>query len=155
MRRYALALFPLITGCFSYALVDPPTAQLGTQVRAHLSPAAAERLTPLLGQVEDRRVTGTLLAHEPESVVIEVSRLVPDGGAAVQTLNQRVSIARADLIGLEIRTLDRARTGLVVGGAAVVVAAIAIKAFQGQGASGGTIPGGGTDLRIPLIRLTP
>ena len=155
MRRSTLALLPLLTGCFSYALVEPSTAQPGTQVRAHLSPAAVERLTPLLGQVEDRRIAGTLLENSPASILIEVPKLVPDGGAAVQTLNQRVSLTRADLIGLETRTLDRARTGLVVAGAAVVVAVAAAKAFHGQGSSGGTIPGGGTDLRIPLLRVTP
>lgn len=150
----ALALLPLLTGCFSYALVEPSTAQPGTQVRAHLSPAAAERLVPLLGRVEDRRITGTLLENAPASVLIEVPKIVSEGGAAVQTLNQRVSLTRADLIGLETRTLDRARTGLVVAGAAVVVAVAAVKAFHGQGSSGGTIPGGGTDLRIPLLRVT-
>jgi hypothetical protein len=155
MRRSAFALLPLITGCYTYALVEPTTAQPGTEVRAHLSPAAAERLTPLLGLVEDRRVSGTLLENEPASLIIEVPKVVPNGGTAVQTLNQRVSVARSDLIGLETRTLDKVRTGLVAGGAMVVVVAAAIKAFQGQGSSGGTIPGGGTDLRIPLLRFAP
>ena len=149
------ALLSLTTGCYSYALVEPSAARPGTEVRAHLSPAAAERLTPLLGQVEDRRITGTLLENEAATIMIEVPKVVPDRGTAVQTLNQRVSIGRADLIGLETRTIDKARTGLVIGGAVVIVAAAAIRAFHGQGSTDGRVPGGGTELRIPVLHFTP
>ena len=155
MRRPLLALLPLVTGCYTYALIEPSTAQPGTDVRAHVSPAGAERLTPLLGRVEDRLVTGTLIDNGAQSVVIEVPKVVPANAGAVETLNQRVSIARSDLIGLETRTLDKVRTGAVAGGVALVIGIAAIKALQGQGSSGGTRPGGGTDLRIPLGHFAP
>jgi hypothetical protein len=153
MRRPALALIPLLTGCYTYALIEPSTAQPGAEVRAHISPAAAERLTPLLGPVEDRRVTGTLLEAAPANLIIEVPKVIPSGSTSVETLNQRVSIARAEIIGLETRTLDKVRTGMLAGGLAVIVGAAAIKALHDQGSSGGTVPGGGNELRIPLFRF--
>ena len=156
MRRSLFAVLPLLAGCYSYTLIPPNSAQPGTDVRAHITPSAAQKLAPLLGAADMQALAGRLLENGPAGLIIEVPSVIPGGsGGPVQTLSQRIAIARADLIGIETRTLDNVRTGLLAGGVTLAVGAAALAATRGESRSGTTRPGGGVDLRIPLIRFVP
>lgn len=156
MRRSLFALLPLLTGCYTYAFTQQEAAQPGTDVRAHITPAGALKLAPLLGNADMQAVEGRLVENGPGGLIVEVPSVIPrqrDG--SVQTLSQRVAIARTDLIGIETRTRDNVRTGLLAGGVAVAIGAAAISATRGESSSGNPRPGGGVELRIPLIRIIP
>ena len=156
MRRSLFAALPLLSGCYSYALIQPDAAQPGTEVRAHITLPAAQKLAPLLGASDMQALAGRLVESGSGGLIIEVPSVIPGpSGGSVQTLSQRVAIARADLIGIETRTLDNLRSGLLAGGVAVAIGAAAFVATRGESNSGPMRPGGGVELRVPLIRFVP
>ena len=156
MRRSLFAVLPLCTGCYSYTLVQPDAAQPGTDVRVHITSSAAQKLASVLGAADVQALSGRLIERGAAGLIIEVPSVIPgQSGVAVQTLSQRVAIARADVIGIEARTRDNVRTGLLAGGVALAVGAAALVATRGESSSGTPRPGGGVELRIPLIRLIP
>ncbi len=156
MRRSLFAILPLLAGCYSYTLIQPDAAQPGTDVRAHITPSAAQKLAPLLGAADMQALAGRLVENGPAGLIIEVPSVIPSASSgSVQTLSQRVAIARADLIGIETRARDNLRTGLLAGSVALVVGAAALVATRGESSSGTMRPGGGVELRIPLIRFVP
>ena len=68
------------------------------------------------------------------------------------TPNQRVSIARRDLLELEVRKIDRLRTGALVGSAAVVIGGILVNSLKGEPGKEPLPGGGGTDALVFSIR---
>lgn len=155
MYRSFIAILPLLTGCYSYSLIQTEAAQPGTDVRAHITPAAAQKLAPLLGASDMQSLAGRLEENGPGGLIVEVPSVIPrQNGGSVQTLSQRIAIARVDLIDIETRTRDNLRTGLLAGGVAGAIGAAALVATRGESSSGTTRPGGGVELRIPLIRIT-
>lgn len=154
MRRYLFAVLPLLVGCYSYTIIPPESAQPGTDVRARITPAAAQKLAALLGGTETQSLAGRLVENGARELIVEVPSVIPgQSGGPVQTLSQRVAIARTDLIGIETRTRDNLRTGMLAGGVAIAVGAIALVATRGESRSGSPKPGGGVELRIPLLRI--
>jgi hypothetical protein len=153
LSRALLGLIPLVSACYTYATIDPVAARAGDGVRARITPQAATRLAPLLGTGENRVLAGKLIENRAGDLIIEAPAVVEVGvGSSIQSLYQRVSVARGDVIELEARRLDRARTGIVAAAAAVVVTGAVIKAAAGGRGKEGIPGGGGTDTRIPVPR---
>lgn len=157
MRRFSLITLPLLTACYAHAPIEPAAVRPGTAVRARVSGAGADRIAPLLGTANARFVSGRLVETRADTLIVEVPTIMQASlAASAERLHQRVSIPRTDLIELETRRLDRFRTTAAVGSAAIVVAAIAVKALRNERGGPGTPPGGGgNEARIPLLRLRP
>jgi hypothetical protein len=120
-------------------------------VRARVAPPAALRLAPLLHVTDAHVVTGTLIDSITGGVLVEVPTIVPGAvGSTFETLHQRVSIARSDLVELETRKIDRFRTGAIVGVAAIAASVVIVRALNGNAGSDRLPPGGGTDLLRPV-----
>lgn len=156
MRRHAslFALFaPLVTGCYAYTAAQPGSLSAGVTVRARITPAAGERVAPLLGTTP-RMLTGKLISDVRDTLIVEVPAVMTaEIGSSVQTLHQRVSIPRSEIVFLEIREVDRMRTFALVGSAAVVVGAVLYKALKGEPGSERPPGGGGTDNLVPAVRV--
>jgi hypothetical protein len=155
MRRFALLAPALLTGCYTYAPIQSSAVQPGTGVRARVSATAAEQVAPLLGVTDARLLTGTLIDNRAGVLIVEVPTIAQSGGAgsSVQSLYQRISIAPGDLVELESRTLDRRRTAIVVGAAAIIAGSATIAALKG-GPGLDRPPGvSSTDAKIPFWRL--
>jgi hypothetical protein len=156
MRRACLSLLPLFAGCYSYAAIDPASATPGVDVRARISATAAERIAPLLG-AETRVLTGRLIDNAAATMIVEVPSVSQSTRSGVmETLHQRVSITRGDLLELETRRLDRFRTGAIVGGAAILAGGVLINSMHGGPGLDRVSPGGGNDTRrvpLPQIRI--
>src|SRR5207247_5549110 len=91
-------LVPPPAACHTYTTIDPAAARPGMDVRARVSVAAAERITPLLGSTSARQVTGTVIdagqGAGPDTIIVEVPTLVQaDVGSSFETLHQRISIS--------------------------------------------------------------
>jgi hypothetical protein len=140
-----LAASLAVTGCFTYIPIEPGEVEPGVTVRARVSPSAGARIAPLLGATDARKLDGTMIAHSSDTLIVEVPTVVVDTREFGKTPNQRVSIARGDLVELEVRKLDRVRTAGVVGGAAIVVATTLIKMLKGDPGREPLPGGGGTD----------
>jgi hypothetical protein len=154
MKRLALFAPVLLAGCYTYANVDAASVRPGMGVRARVSAAAADRIAPLLGASDARVVAGTLIDNASGAMLIEVPTSPQVGiGSTGQSLAQRISIAPGELLQLESRKLDRRRTAIVVGAAAVIAGSVAIAALQGGPGLDRPPGGSSTDTKIPLWRL--
>jgi hypothetical protein len=123
-------------------------------VRARVSPVAAERIAPLLGVSDARVVAGTLIDNASGAMLIEIQTSPQVGvGNTVQSLAQRISIAPAELVELESRKLDRQRTAIVVGAAAVVAGSVAVAALHGSPGLDRPPGSSSSDTKIPLWRF--
>jgi hypothetical protein len=153
MRHLASsALLLAAAGCYAYAPVDPVAVRPGTGVRVRVSGAGADRLAPLLGTGHTRVLSGTLVDARADTMIVQVPTVVQAGVAgSLETLHQRVSIPRSDMVELETRRLDRLRTGLAAGSAAFLIASVVARALEGD--RGSDSPGngnGGAETRIPF-----
>jgi hypothetical protein len=155
MRRLAICTLPLLAACYTYAPIETANVHPGAGVRARVSGSAVDRLAPLLGTSNPRLVSGRLVDTRADTLILEVPTVMQAlVGSSVETLHQRVSIPRSELVELEMRRLDRFRTAAVVGGAAIVIAAVVIGALGDDPGYGGPPgPGGGNDVRAPLLRV--
>jgi len=151
IARAAVCVIPLAGACYTYAPIDPSAAVVGEGVRARITAPAAARLAPLLGTGETRVLTGKLVENGRNELIIEVPAVVEVGvGSSMQSLYQRVSIARSDVVELEARKLDTFKTGALVAAGVAVVGGVVVKAASG-GRGKEALPGGGsTDSRIPI-----
>jgi len=149
MRRVSLSILPLFAACYTYAPIDPAAVAPGVDVRARISATAAERIAPLLGS-ETRVLTGKLIDNAA-TMIVEVPSVSQSNASGIsETLHQRVSITRADLVELETRKLDRLRTGAIVGGAAILAGSLWINSMRGGPGLDRVTPGGANDTRRPL-----
>lgn len=136
MRRILL-LLPFLGACYTHAPIEPGAVRPRTSVRARVNAAAAEQLEPLLGISNARLLSGVVIAVSPETLLVEVPTGVrAEIGSSVQTLNQRVAIARSSIVEIETRRIDRRRTGLVVGAASLIAGAFIYRAVRGEPGSG-------------------
>lgn len=135
----------LLAGCFSYIPARPGDVEAGVDVRARVSPDASARIAPLLGATDARRLDGRLITNGADTIVVEVPTVMLENREFGRTPNQRVSIARSDLVELEVRKLDRARTMGIVGGGAVVLSVALVSALKGEPGKEPLPGGGGTD----------
>ena len=149
-----LCVVLLATACYSYTRIQPGAVQPGVDVRARISAAAGEQIAPLLGTTP-RVLTGRVISDVRDTVIVEVPAVTQaEIGSAVQTLHQRVSLPKTDVVEWEIRTLNRPRTYALVGGAAVLAAMLLINALQGEAGSDRPPGNGGVDNLLPLFRLS-
>ena len=154
LRPLGLLLFT--TGCFSYLPVTSASdVHPGLSVRARVSPTASARIAPLLGATEARRLDGTLISQSADTLIVEVPIVMQDAREFGHTPNQRVSIPRGDLLELEVRRIDRLRTGALAGGAAIVIGSILVNALQGDPGKEPLPGGGGTDAIVFSLRWWP
>ena len=154
-RRAGIALLCACSaGCYRYdvAAVDRLTPE--SDVRARVSPGAAERLRAQLGG-EGRVVEGRFLGWDGDRLLVEVPAVSEIRGMSVRTLHQRVDLDPGDILEIEVKALDRRRTYLVVGAGVAALAAVVIAQVVPGG--GSRPPGGGdppAEFHVPLgIRL--
>lgn len=145
----------LLAGCYSYAPARTEALSAGTEVRAHLTGAGSDRLLDVNG-LDTRRLEGEVLDVGEDRIVLSVPVPADPGSPRYRGLEERVILPLADLAELEIREMDRTRTGLFAGGAVVVAGSILRAALRGESKSEeGTGPPPPNEFRrIPLIRIT-
>ncbi len=153
MRRAAPLLLLSLSACYTYAPVQPASVASGTSVRARVSATAAERIAPLIGVNDARLLTGKFAGPDAAGFLIEVPTTTQVGPAgSLQSLAQRISIPRADLLEIETRALNRGRTAAVVGTVAAIGIATAVNVLRGERGSERPPGGSSTDTRIPVLR---
>ncbi len=144
MRGVSLSmLVPILcsAGCYSFQPLEIADLEPDMEVRARLSRTHAEELRELF-PLNGSLIQGTVLEADETRLLL----LAPVGNATrrgeVQTLNQRLEIAQQDLLEIELRTLDRWKTGALSAAGAFALGYILIETLSGGGS--GNTPGGGT-----------
>ena len=130
-----MALVILVSGCARWIPARVGEVPAGTDIRLRLSEEGAAQLEELTG-TRQSEVSGQLLQWGSE-VMVSAALRTAGAGANSSSLRQRFVVDEEDIVGVDVRELDRTRTGLFVGGVAVV-AGSAIVWVVSQLAGGGT-----------------
>jgi hypothetical protein len=130
-----IALLIMVSGCTRWIPARVGEVPVGTDVRLRLSDEGADVLGELTG-TRRSEVSGQLVQWGSE---VMVSAALETAGAGVgnNNLRQRFVVDEENIVGVDIRELDRTRTGLFAGGVAVV-AGSAIVWIVSQLTGGGT-----------------
>lgn len=146
MLNRSLLLLGLLAlgGCYSYSVVPMESAAAGTRVRARISATEADRLSEILGR-EERVLEGRVLPGASQGLLLEVPAALTTAGTSVRWMNQRIELAPADVLELEVRRLDPWRTAGAVAVLTTVVGYAAVQAFDAVGEPSGEGSKGGTD----------
>ena len=152
MHRRRLAAVLMLSGCYRYvpSSASAPIAA-GSEVRLTLTPAGSAALTPILGR-DSRAVEGHVSSVTDGAYVVAVSGILKreqgSGGEASLTrttwAGESVSIPRAAIEGVELRSLDAKKTGIVAA-VGTVLAIVAVKIIthatgsSSSGTEGGTV----------------
>ena len=118
MSRLRLVLLsPFVLGCYSYTPITPEAASPGIDVRARITGAASDRVSPVLGSFDTREVTGNIVENRGGQMVVDVPLGTrPNIAENAGPLHRTVSLAPGDVVSLDQRRLDVTRTSLLVGG---------------------------------------
>jgi hypothetical protein len=139
----------LLGGCYTYVPADLGEVGPEQDVRLRLAPAEASRLDGFANEGE-RAIDGRVLAHEGDSVLVRVEAHSELRGVRVETLYQRVNVARPAVLDVELRELDKTKTYLLTGAAAAAIAALAANRLSSGGSRD---PNGGGDPNETLIPI--
>jgi hypothetical protein len=135
MKRFRLVLLsPFVFGCYSYTPITPATAAPGTDIRAKITGAASDRVSPVLGSFDTREVTGNIVQNRDGQMVVDVPLGTrPNIAENAGPLHRTVSLSPADVVSLDRRRLDVTRTSLLVGGILAGVGAGVAVALHSRG----------------------
>jgi hypothetical protein len=138
----ALFLSSTLGGCYTYAVMPVEQIPVGADVKARISGEEADRLTQELGSEQDRVIAGKLTDKQASDILLSVPKFVQHSSGPNSTVYQRVTIQKSSLFDVEVRRLDKWKTGGLMALAAALVSVIAIKQFGNNGNPGGEGKGG-------------
>jgi len=151
-----LCAMPLLVGCYTYAPIEPAAVPAGVEVRARITGAASDRVAPLLGSFNTRELVGNVVENNGGAIVLQVSTgAMPNVAELIVPMQTRIPLTAADMVSLERRKVDVARTSIFVGAIAAGVALAAVAALHagGEGDAGKGPPEPPPITRIPIWRL--
>ena len=135
-----LGLCVFTGGCYTFEPVGIVDLQPEMQVRARLSAVQAADVADLI-PAEDRLIEGTVIDNDLQRLLLLVPVANANRRGRFETLNQRLELPHDGLLEVELRKLDRWRTGALTAAGAFVIGYVLYKTLGG-GSSGNT-PGGG------------
>ncbi|HKJ91553.1 MAG TPA: hypothetical protein VJ957_00225, partial [Longimicrobiales bacterium] len=130
-RIFAVLLLLTVPAVACYRSVPVEMDQLapGMRVRARLTREEASQLARALGS-ERWQLDGKVVRTDGTSIVLEVPSASVQRGMTVSNLHQWVTVPAAAVLQLETKRLDQVRTGLLIGGSALAVAALVVSTFN-------------------------
>ena len=155
MSRFLCILVVLVSTAACQTYVPSSLDEVGPSqvVRARLASSEADRLREFR-RTNSRSIEGEIVGEDVDSILLLVEVNSRLRGNRVETFHQRLQVARAGILDVELRQLDRSRTYLVVGGAAVGLVVFAVTRLVGGAGlvdnDGGPPP---DDTLISVLRL--
>lgn len=113
-------------GCYRYVPASLDTVPIGARVKAQLSSEAELALRDSLG-LDARVVNGTLVDRAPQRLLLQVRTASGARAFGDQALYQRIALKPQDVLRLEVREVNRAKTGTLAAALAGVAALVIIE----------------------------
>jgi hypothetical protein len=150
-RAAALLALTIAAGCYHYVPVPVESVTPGSDIRARVSAEEARRLEPLLVRDDARVLEGLFLERQNGSILVQVPVVSELRGIRMETFHQRVDLPVSSILEMELKELDRGRTGLALGAGTVVLVALVVNQLRGSGSSDrdGPLPPP-DEIRVPL-----
>lgn len=150
MRTLASTAVTFITAaCYTYAPATVETVPVGARVRGLLSTEAQVTLEDSLG-LELRTLNGTLVERGDQQLVFTVRSTGSAPSPGFATLYQRVVLAPRDVLRVDVRRIDKARTIALLGAVTAVATFAIIEGWHSNPGDPGGGNGGGNELRVPI-----
>lgn len=123
----------VLTACYTYQPIEIAELTPELEVRTRVTGAEADRLSDVLGS-DDRVIEGTVQELQGDNLLLLVPVVSAIDRGRGGDLNQRVELPRAGLVEVDVKRLDRQRTGILLGTVTAVVGALVIRQLnQDQG----------------------
>lgn len=152
-KRFAILFMPaLVAGCYTYTPIEASQVTPGMQVRARVTANTADRLSSSLGG-EQRVMSGVVTGKQGGGLTIEVPTVPMGNVNAQQGLYQQIALAPSDVLELESKTINRQRTGLLIGAGVVAVGIAAATLASGRSSGADAVPPDQGEFLIGLLRL--
>jgi hypothetical protein len=139
-------------GCYHYLPSSPQEVAQGQAVRLRLTADEAAKYADLrLG--DPRLLEGTVADRSGSGVMLDATVGVNDATTGSRALTQRLNVPFSGVVEVELKVVDRTKTGFLVGGGAIIAGLAIAKA-------GGAF--GGNDVppidnpearRVPLFKI--
>ena len=143
-----LVLVPL-TACYRYTPVRSSELPTGAHIRAHLTPAGRESLQ-FLPRRNPRSVEGELVRLEGDTFFVDVRIPLDPARPSDRPLAQTITLEPEDIVAVELRESDRARTAALIGSVGVAFGLVALMILSGKGENrDGELPPP-PELRVPV-----
>lgn len=139
-------------GCYSHRVVSPEELSRETDVRVRVSSEYRYVLRDVL-DYEATTLHGRVIGSDPAGLAVDVPVGRLQAGVRSTPLLQRFHIPWSQILEVEARTLDRARTSAALAGVAAVIGALTLLVLGGE--AGGLVempPGGSDEDRIITVR---
>lgn len=131
----------LLSACYTYRPIEMAELTPNLEVRTRLSGAEADRLSEFLGS-DDRVIEGHIdeLSGNTLLLLVPVVSSIERGGRG-GSLNQRIEVARSGVVEVEVKELDRRRSGVAAGAITAIVGILVIRQLnQNQGGGDNPVP---------------
>lgn len=122
------------------------------RIRLHLTDSGVAHVSALLGQ-RTRVMDAELVGSSGDELLVRVPS-TGSAGFGSEVLYQDLRLQKAELEGVQRRTLNRTRTALVVGGVGAIAGILLYQTLSGK--TGGDVPGpvpGPSESRIPILQF--
>jgi hypothetical protein len=151
----ALVVGMALPGCYSYLPATPQTLVPEAEVRVRPTLEYRAGLRSLLG-TEPSTLQGTVVRSDGAELTLEIVTAGIQYGVRAQPLTQRLDIPWVQVIEVEERRLDRARTtGVAATAGALAIGALVYLIRMEVGGTPDDPPSGGDEARIPLPAWFP
>jgi hypothetical protein len=134
------------SGCYTYRPATLDAVPVGTDIRGQLGTEARIALEDRYGRRIDQ-LNGTLVERNGDSVLVETRSVSAADGRA---LHQRLALAQADVLRVDVKRIHKVRTIVLVGGVAALAAVLFVKGFHSH--ASGEDGGGGGPNEAPPVR---
>jgi len=138
----ALLLLGQTAGCYTYVATSLDALPEGAQVRVEVTGETASRLADALA-ADQTSIEGRVQAYQDDALLLDVVTVSHQVGFRYEPLHQTIRLATADATLVQRKLLDRGRTAVAVGVAAVAAGAIAWTALSGKVGGSERPPGTG------------
>jgi hypothetical protein len=147
----ALLALTISAGCHHYVPVPMESVTPGSDIRARVTAEEARRLEPILVRDDARVLEGIFLERRNGNILVQVPVVSELRGIRMETIHQRVDLPVSSILEMELKEIDRGRTGLALGAGTVILVALVVNHLRDSGSSDrdGPLPPP-DEIRVPL-----
>lgn len=129
MRGLVLLMLAGIGGCYEYRTYDAASVHAGQTVRVALTPSASTELAASIGP-SAALLDGRVVDRSGAGVTLALTQITRSAGSEEFLHDEPLSLPLGNVSAWRVRSLDRPRTALVIGG--IVAAVVAGRVFLDQ-----------------------
>lgn len=139
-------------GCYHYLPSSPQEVTPGQAVRFRLTADEAAKYTDLR-LADPRLLEGMVVDRSGAGFMLDATVGINNAETGSRALTQRLNVPVSGVLDVELKQLDRTRTGFLVAGSAVLAGVIIAQVSGATGSKDGNPPDNPEARRVPLFKI--